>query len=51
MESYDKPMSMTENKEFWDDLFDGTPLKEDPVGRKLPDLKNCIDPNELPEYS
>ena len=51
----DKKISMQQNKQFWDDLFDESKLTEDPIPPKSPDLTNSIDPQfinnlfELPQ--
>ena len=43
----EKLKSMKDNKDFWDDLFDDTPLVEDASPKKSPDIKNVIDPQKL----
>jgi hypothetical protein len=47
LDSVEKKESRKQNKEFWDDFLNETPLPEDIVLRKFNDLQNCIN---FPEW-
>lgn len=48
MDEAQKKESTKDNQSFWDDIYDETPLAEDPIPRKKPDLKGCIEDDKIP---